>query len=77
MSKPIVHFIRDAHFIDPVIGQRTSVVTLDHPATDRETPGKEAITSPVVDVFSDGSFETRNTHYVPASAGEPIAGVSP
>ena len=76
MSKPIVHFIRDAHFISPVIGQRTSVVTLDHPDTFNVTPGMPAVTSKVVDVFGDGSFETENTRYVPASAGEPIAGVS-
>lgn len=62
MAKPIVHF---TSAVIPAVGGRAIVVTTDHWATDRVTPGHEAVTSKVVDVFSDGSFETENTHYVP------------
>jgi hypothetical protein len=64
MSKPIVHFKADSlsyvtRFYD---GQVASVYAWDHPRLGHGW----VMTSEVLKKNPDGSFETRNTIYVPA-----------
>jgi hypothetical protein len=65
MIKPVVHFIGDAKFYEVDAGdgsvEYACVYGIDHPIL-----GQDSIrTSTVLQKFSDGSFETRNTMYVP------------
>jgi hypothetical protein len=61
--KPSVHF-KD-YLFKPEVGRACVVFPTDHPAKDRVSNKKWAITSPVVAIQQDGSFETMNTRYVP------------
>lgn len=60
MTKKLVHF-QDCY--EPVVGQCNMVLPIDHPDSYNVSNGQWAITSPVVHVFEDGSFETLNTVY--------------
>jgi hypothetical protein len=56
--KPTVHFLRDSIVIS---SGRISVACLDHP----RLGCARIITSELVEMFDDGSFETLNSFYVP------------
>ena len=58
--KPTVHFIRES-FMPTTYHNSASVIALDHP---RLGYGR-IISSSVVEMREDGSFETLNTFYVP------------
>lgn len=61
MIKPVVYFASNVkNFI--MLNMRAEVVALTHPNFPEETP---VTTSRVIKVNEDGSFETRNTIYVP------------
>lgn len=47
------------------VGQRAYVFPIDHPDTTRVSNECFTFTSEVIKVFPDGSFETKNTLYVP------------
>lgn len=73
-QKPVVHFVGEANFFtsaypDPQTGQQWTyarVYGLDHPYLGRDIIS----TSEVLKVNDDGSFETRNTLYVPLTSDE-------
>ncbi len=59
--KPVVQYSKA--YTSIVVGQSVTLRPVDHPAT--YLNGGIAHTSTVVSVELDGSFETRNTKYVP------------
>lgn len=62
MNKPIVHFKGEPHF--PLeLGKGAYVYPVDHPS-DLVSNTKLVYTSDVIAIHSDGSFETKNTHYI-------------
>lgn len=63
-NKPVVRYIPYGFYTNPVVGERAKVIPLDHPDTFHVDNGYWATTSTVLQVFPDGSFETRNTLYV-------------
>lgn len=60
-GKPVVHF--SEVIVPPVVGGQAIVITVDH-HYDHITNGDPVRTSIVQTIGADGSFETRNTHYV-------------
>lgn len=66
-KKPVVKaFLRSI----PVQGDRCLVIRLDHPAA--YLNHQLCTTSEVLQVFKDGSFETRNTIYAPETYSEAV-----
>lgn len=72
--KQVVHYDADKGvFIE--VGQRASVVNIDHPETGMIYPGEVISTSPVLSKYSrTGFFETRNTVYLPNVVRNPMFG---
>lgn len=65
MTKPTVHFDAARLTLPPVEGRRAIVWPFDHPDSERVSNTKSVLTTPVVKVNADGSFETANSLYVP------------
>lgn len=64
-GKPVVQY---ADVGGPVVvGQRVSVLPLNHPDTYNVTNGYPAWTSAVLRIGDNGEFETKNTIYVPSN----------
>lgn len=64
MSKKIVHYNR-SRYKNIVLGHSAIVFPIDHPDTEQVSNTREVITSRVIKMFPDGSFETLNTMYKP------------
>ena len=68
-NKPVVYFtnceIKELYRENIKVGETALIEVLDHP---RFRVGEPVITSRVLHIFEDGSFETRNTIYRPAKA---------
>lgn len=62
-DKPVVHFRPLEHADFRVVGGFAHVIPVDHPSI--QLNGRVVTTSYIVAVNADGSFETRNTKYVP------------
>ncbi len=61
MIKPVVYFASNVkNFV--VRNMQAEVIALNHPNFPEETP---VTTSKVIKVNEDGSFETKNTIYIP------------
>ena len=65
MNKRTVHFDPARGSTAPVPGRSAIVWPIDHYASDRVSNAKHVLTSAVVKVNADGSFETENSIYVP------------
>jgi hypothetical protein len=65
MDKRTVHFYPDRVFVRPAIGRSAVVLPIDHDDSERVSNTKHVITSSVVKVSADGSFETQHSIYVP------------
>lgn len=64
MAKQQVKYHRNK-FKHIVLGQPAIVFPINHPDTERVSNTREVITSKVIKMFPDGSFETLNTMYKP------------
>lgn len=62
--KRTVRFRRPAN-VGPKVGESAIVFPFDHPDSERVSNRDYAITSEVVKVNEDGSFETLNSKYIP------------
>jgi hypothetical protein len=63
-GKPLVKFFRTV--VAPVEGRAAVIFTVDHPLLSNSGV-RPSVTSTVLKVNEDGSFETLNTIYVPAT----------
>lgn len=64
MSKKTVHFDPAKTAVKPMVGCVAIVLPLDH-TSDLVSNTRHAVTSEVLVVHGDGSFETLNSIYVP------------
>lgn len=64
MNKQQVHYHRNK-FKHIVLGHSAIVFPIDHPDTEQVSNAREVVTSRVIKIFPDGSFETLNTMYKP------------
>ena len=64
--KRTVHYKSSEGALNPHVGNTAVVWPLDHPDTSRVSNTGPVITSTVVKINDDGSFETLNSIYVPA-----------
>lgn len=68
-GKPRVFFNKHSVLVDPLVRNRAVVLPYDHPSA-LVSNTKYVITSPVVKVNDDGSFETENSIYEPREEGD-------
>jgi len=64
MTKKQVHYHRNK-FQHIVLGHSAIVFPIDHSDAERVSNTREVVTSKVIKMFPDGSFETLNTMYKP------------
>lgn len=64
--KPVVHFVGDATFVEYGGFEQASVHAIDHPFLGN----MRVTTSAILEKFDDGSFETRNSMYIPVKENE-------